>query len=60
MQTIGNWLAGGSAAVIGLLGLFMSSHAKDGFIYGIGLVVAVACVLFIMNTIMHATGKAEG
>jgi len=60
MQTIGNWIAGGFAAVIGLLGLFMSSHAKDTFIYSIGLLVAVACVFFIANVVKNATDKAEG
>lgn len=59
MQSIGNWIMGSMAAGMGLLGLFISSRAKDTFFYSIGLVVAVACSLFVLNMVKQAFDDAE-
>jgi hypothetical protein len=59
MQSIGNWVLGSLATAMGLLGLFVSSRAKDTFIYSIGLVVAVACSLFVLNMVKQSFDDAE-
>jgi len=59
LHSLGNWLVGGFATVMGLLGLFISSRAQDTFIYSIGLVVAVGCSLFVLNMVKQAFDEAE-
>ncbi|MBN2752706.1 MAG: hypothetical protein JXQ84_08365 [Rhodospirillaceae bacterium] len=59
MQTIGNWITGVLAAALGLLGLFVSSRAKDDYVYGIGLIVTVACALFVMSLLKRVFDQAE-
>jgi len=59
LHSLGNWLVGGFATVMGLLGLFISSRAQDTFIYSIGIVVAVGCSLFVLNMVKQAFDEAE-
>lgn len=59
MKTIGNWILGGLATVLGLVGLLISSRAHDTYMYGIGLFIAVACAFFVMNMIKQAFDTAE-
>lgn len=59
MQAIGNWISGGIGAALGLLALFVSANARDDYIYAVGLIVAVACGLFVMNMIKNAYDEAE-
>jgi len=59
MQKIGNWMMGGLAAGLGLLALFVSSRAADDYVYGIGLIVAVACGLFVMSLLKQGFDQAE-
>ncbi|SBW12327.1 exported hypothetical protein [uncultured Alphaproteobacteria bacterium] len=59
MRWIGNWISGGIGAALGLLGLFISAHARDDYVYAVGLIVAIACALFVMNMIKNAFDEAE-
>lgn len=59
MQAIGNWISGGVALLLGLLALFISARAQDDYIYSIGLIVAVACALFVMNMIKQGYDEVE-
>lgn len=59
MRSIGNWISGGIGAALGLVGLFVSANARDDYIYSVGLIVAVACALFVMNMIKQAFDAAE-
>lgn len=59
MQKIGNWVMGCLAGGLGLLALFVSSRAADDYVYGIGLIVAVACGLFVMSLLKQGFDQAE-
>ncbi len=59
MTSIGNWVSGGIGMGLGLLALYVSAHARDDYIYSVGLIVAVACALFVMNMIKQAFDEAE-
>lgn len=59
MQAIGNWISGGIALLLGLLALFVSARAHDDYIYSVGLIVAIACALFVMNMVKQAFDEAE-
>jgi len=59
MQKIGNWVIGCFAVGLGLLALFVSSRAADNYVYGIGLIVAVACGLFVMSLLKQGFDQAE-
>ena len=52
MNNVGNWVIGGSSAVLGVAGLFVSAQASSGSVgyYG-GLAMFAICILFIMHLI---------
>ncbi|MDE0056825.1 MAG: hypothetical protein OXI22_14065 [Defluviicoccus sp.] len=52
MNNVGNWVIGGSSAVLGVAGLFVSAQADPGSVgyYG-GLAMFAICILFIMHLI---------
>ena len=52
MHNVGNWVLGGSSAVLGVGGLFAAAQAGPGSVgyYG-GLAMFAICVLFIMHLI---------
>ena len=54
---VGAWVLGGVAAVLGLLGLALSSRAQDQVFYGTGLGLFVVCVLFIFFLIHRNVGR---
>jgi len=49
VDNVGNWVLGGAAALMGIAGLFVSSHVGHGVGYYGGLAMFVFCVLFIMH-----------
>lgn len=58
MGNIGGWIAGGIAAFLALLGLYLSSHAHDAVMYWTGLVFFIACILFIFGIIKQSYDRA--
>ncbi len=48
MGNIGNWVLGGSAAILGIAGLFVASHAGHGVGYWGGLMAFLFGVGFVM------------
>ena len=54
MLEYGRWMMGACFAVIGLLGLFLSSRAADETMYWLGLGLFVAAVLFNFLQIKQA------
>lgn len=54
---MGHWLAGIAATSIGFVGLFAAAKSTDPNMYGIGLAVFVAAVLFDFWMIRAATGR---
>ena len=52
MNNVGNWVIGGSSAVLGVAGLFVSAQAAPGSVgyYG-GLAMFAICIFFIMHLI---------
>ena len=52
MNNVGNWVLGGSSAVLGVCGLFVSANAGPGTVgyYG-GLAIFAICTLFVMHLI---------
>ena len=52
MNNVGNWVLGGSSAVLGVCGLFVSAKAGPETVgyYG-GLAIFAICVLFVMHLI---------
>lgn len=58
MGSFGGWIAGGLAALLAFLGLFLASHAHDQVMYWTGLVFFVACVLFIFGIIKQTYDHA--
>lgn len=59
MAAIGNWILGVLATGLGLLALLVSARARDDYMYGVGLIVAVACGLFVMGAIKRSFDRAE-
>jgi len=58
MGNIGGWVAGGIAALLALLGLFLAPHARDTVMYWTGLLFFVACVLFVFGIIKQSYDRA--
>jgi hypothetical protein len=54
---MGSLVLGGVMGVLGLLGLFLASGAKDSVFYGTGLGLFIFCVLFIFVMIHQHTGR---
>jgi UDP-N-acetylmuramyl pentapeptide phosphotransferase/UDP-N-acetylglucosamine-1-phosphate transferase len=54
---MGSFVLGGVMGVIGLLGLFVASAAKDGVFYATGLGLFVFCVLFLFVMIHRLVGR---
>lgn len=54
---MGHWLAGFAATAIGLAGLIAAARTEDPVMYGTGLVVFAAAVLFDFWTIRQTTGS---
>jgi hypothetical protein len=54
---MGSFVLGGVMGVIGMLGLFVASGAKDGVFYATGLGLFVFCVLFIFGMIHRLVGR---
>lgn len=59
MDDIGNWIIGGVAGILGVLGLFLASGAADRGMYLFGLLLFVFAVLFIFSRIKEAFDVAE-
>ncbi len=53
----GHWIAGIAATLIGFVGLFAAAKSTDPNMYGIGLTVFGAAVLFDFWMIRAATGR---
>ena len=45
MQGTGIWVLGGIIAILGIVGLLFASHAEEGPIYTIGLMVFAGAIL---------------
>lgn len=60
MGNVGNWVQGGIVALIGLAGLFASSHSKGSNFYEIGLIIAAASTIYIFYLIKSAFDDHEG
>jgi hypothetical protein len=56
-DAMGSFVLGGVMGVLGLLGLFVASGAKDGVFYATGLGLFLFCVLFIFVMIHRYTGR---
>lgn len=54
-----HWIMGGFAILLGLVGLFMASAARDGGILAFGLALALFGVLFAWWMIKTAYDEAE-
>jgi UDP-N-acetylmuramyl pentapeptide phosphotransferase/UDP-N-acetylglucosamine-1-phosphate transferase len=54
---MGSFVLGGVMGVIGLLGLFVASAAKDGVFYATGLGLFVFCLLFLFVMIHRLVGR---
>jgi hypothetical protein len=54
---IGPWVLGGVMVLLGLVGLFLASAAKDDVIYGSGLALFVFGVLFVFGLIHRYVGR---
>ena len=59
MTAIGNWILGTLAGGLGLLALLAAARAQDDYVYAVGLIVAVACALFVMGAIKQTFDRAN-
>jgi Zn-dependent membrane protease YugP len=59
MRGTTRWLAGAMVALLGLVGLFMSSGARDNAVYLFGLGLFAFAVLFIFSQVRQAFDAAE-
>ncbi|MBX6320682.1 MAG: hypothetical protein IRY94_02535 [Rhodospirillaceae bacterium] len=57
MEGVGKWIIGGLVAILGVLGLFAASLARDENMYHVGLIFFVAAVLFVYGLIGHYAGR---
>ena len=60
MGSIGQWVLGGVISILAIIALFFAAHAKDAAIHYTGLLIFVACVLFVMYQIKSAFDSQEG
>lgn len=59
MDQMGKWIAGSVAGLLGVLGLFLASHAGGGALYSLGLGLTVLAVLFIFFPVRRAFDEAN-
>lgn len=59
MHNVGNWVLGGSSALLGVCGLFVAANAGPGTVgYFGGLAMFAICFLFIMHLIRTSDSHA--
>ncbi len=59
MEGASKWVIGGLVAILGVLGLFAASLARDDNMYYVGVIVFVAAVVFVYGLIGHYAGRHE-
>lgn len=59
-SSVANWVIGGVIGLVGILGLFLSSAAKDGAFYLFGLALFGFAVLFAFALIRRNVGRPHG
>ena len=59
MRGTARWLAGAMVVILGLIGLFMSSGARDNAVYWFGLALFAFAVLFVFSQVRQAFDAAE-
>jgi hypothetical protein len=60
MQGTCKWIGGGVIGLIGILGLFLSAHAHDSTIYGLGIAIFAIAVLVIGAMVKRHYDLTEG
>ena len=48
-MSIGEWVVLAIACVLGIVGLLLASSQGEGAIYGIGLVIFVAAIIYVFS-----------
>ena len=59
MQDIFAWLVGGIIAIVGVIGLFLSSRAVDIIFAGFGMALFAFAILFIFLQIKRSFDRQE-
>jgi hypothetical protein len=54
VQGVGKWIAGGLAAVVGILGLFLAAQSGEPTLYWVGLGLFVFMFFYIMNMVRRS------